>query len=105
MLKTTVDPYSQLYQTLKKCLTNQKTIAICQKMVSYDALSIAEKLYYDLTTFYTVEFEQGSEARDVFKILVASPDYSFSEKEKNILVRDLYVKIKPLDYYKKKYWG
>ena len=105
MLKTTIDPYSQFYQTLKNCLTNQETISLCQKMVSYDALSIAEKLYYDLTNFYTIEFEKYSEARDVFKILVASPNSSFSQQEKDILFKDLCIKVKDINYYKKKYWG
>lgn len=105
MLKTTIDPYSPLYKTLKDCFTNQKSIHLSQKMIGNDALSIAEKLYYNLTNFYTVEFEKDSDARNVFKILVASEDYSFSEKEKDIFVKDLYVKIKHIDYYKKKYWG
>lgn len=105
MLKTTIDPYSPLYKTLKDCFKNPETINLCQKMVGNDAVSIAEKLYYDLTNFYTIQFDKNSEARNVFKILVASEDYSFSEKEKNIFITDLYVKIKTLDYYKKKYWG
>jgi len=105
MLSIIIDPYSPLYKSLKDCFTNTEAINVCQKMVSYDAISIAEKLHYDLTTFYKIEFEKQSEARDVFKILVASSDYSFSEKEKGIFITNLYVKIRSLDYYKKKYWG
>mgnify|MGYP000845963571 CR=1 FL=1 len=104
MLKATIDPYTNLYKKLKDCFTDQETISISQKMVSYDALSIAEKLYYDLTTFYVVEFQKNSEARDVFKILLTSSSSSFTEEEKTLLLEKLYVKVRPLDYYKKKYW-
>ena len=105
MLKTIIDPYSQLYKTLKISLTNRKMISTSQKMLGCDAFSIAEKMFYDLTNFYTIQFEKESEARNIFKILLASPDLTFSEKEKDILARDLYVKIKPLNYYKDKYWS
>ena len=54
MLKTTIDPYSPLYKTLKDCFTNVETIKICQKMIGHDAVSIAEKLHYNLTNFYTI---------------------------------------------------
>ena len=105
MLKTTIDPHSQLYITLKDCFTNQKSINLCNKMLSHDAQFIIQKFHYDLINFYSIEFKKNSEAEDVFKILVASEDYIFSEKEKGLFMKDLYVKIKPIEYYKKKYLG
>ena len=105
MLKASIDPYSNLYKKLKCCLTDQDTISMCQKMVSYDALSIAEKLYYDLTNFYVIEFKKDSEARDVFKILITSPECLLTEEEKTFLLTNLYVKVRSIEYYKKRYWG
>lgn len=105
MLKIAVDPYSQFYKTLKNCLSNETTIKICEKMVSQDSKFIAQKLYYDLINFNYIEFEKDSEARLVFKILVASEDYIFSEKEKDLFIKHLYVKVRSMDYYKSKYLG
>jgi hypothetical protein len=103
MLKTTIDPYSQLYKTLQHCFSNQDSILLCQKIISYNALSIAEKLLYDLKNFYIIQFDQNSESKHVFEVLLSSPDYSFSEQDKNILIRDLHVKFEPVDFFKKKH--
>lgn len=105
MLKLKVDPYSHLYQTLKTCLTDSKAIKFAQKVTGQTAISVAEKLYYNLINFYTIEFEENSQTRDIFKILVASSPDAFSEKDKNLLLTSLYVKVKDFEYYQNKYWS